>query len=63
MKKQLLLIVLLSINLMAFGQRICGSIYNQEYLNSLTPQQKIKLDNFNNKLEVKEKNELKGIPQ
>ncbi len=40
MKKQLLLIVLLSINLMAFGQRICGSIYNQEYLNSLSPQEK-----------------------
>lgn len=48
---------------MAFGQRICGSIYSQDYLNSLTRQQKIKLDNFNNKLQEKEKSELKEILQ
>jgi len=44
------------LNLVSFGQRTCGSVYDQTYLNSLSIQVKDKLRDFNTRLENQENN-------
>jgi hypothetical protein len=59
MKKFLpFILILLCIRMPSIGQRTCGTIYNQEYINSLLSDTKEKLKKFNQRPQDKDENSV-----